>query len=243
MVEDGSRLNFVIHGRCRVRIEIDERTPVGDKKHLHGSRNLLYMQVPYTESFMSSESNPSTLTDTWVRNSTYFLDSVLAANRATLAALGVDTTDEEVAAGEERPEWTVELTEDRRDALAVGDRVEFSKRLTDADVRAFAEASGDTNPLHLDEEYAEETMFGERIAHGTLVSGLISAALARLPGLVIYLSQDVEFHNPVSIGDRVTADCEIVEDLGDNRYRLRTTVKDGDETAIDGEAVVMLDEP
>ncbi|WP_435077653.1 MaoC family dehydratase [Halococcus sp. AFM35] len=191
---------------------------------------------------MSSESKPSTLTDAWVRNSTYFLDSVLAANRATLAALGVDT-DEEVIAGEERPEWTVELTEDRRDALSVGDRVEFSKRLTDDDVRSFADASGDTNPLHLDEEYAEGTMFGERIAHGTLVSGLISAALARLPGLVIYLSQDVEFHNPVSIGDRVTAECEIVEDLGENRYRLRTTIKNGEETAIDGEAVVMLDEP
>ncbi|EMA42998.1 acyl dehydratase MaoC [Halococcus morrhuae DSM 1307] len=191
---------------------------------------------------MSSEPSPSTLTDAWVRNSTYFLDSVLAANRATLAALGVDT-DREVDAGEERPEWTVELTEERRDALAVGDRVAFSKRLTDDDVRAFAAASGDTNPLHLDEEYAESTMFGERIAHGTLVSGLISAALARLPGLVIYLSQDEEFHNPVAIGDRVTAECEIVEDLGENRYRLRTTVMNGDETAIDGEAVVMLDEP
>ena len=191
---------------------------------------------------MSSESKPSTLTDAWVRNSTFFLDSVLAANRATLAAFGVDGN-EEVVAGEERPEWTVELTEHRRAALSVGDRVEFSKRLTDDDVRAFAAASGDTNPLHLDEEYAEETMFGERIAHGTLVSGLISAALARLPGLVIYLSQDVEFHNPVGIDDRVTAECEIVEDLGENRYRLRTTVRDAEETVIDGEAVVMLDEP
>ncbi|EMA53793.1 MaoC family dehydratase [Halococcus thailandensis] len=191
---------------------------------------------------MSSESSPSTLTDAWVRNSTYFLDSVLAANRATLAAFGVDT-DGDVDAGEERPEWTVELTEERRDALAVGDKVTFSKRLTDDDVRAFAAASGDTNPLHLDDEYAESTMFGERIVHGTLVSGLISAALARLPGLVIYLSQDEEFHNPVAIGDRVTAECEIVEDLGESRYRLRTTVTSGDETAIDGEAVVMLDEP
>ncbi|WP_049998158.1 MaoC family dehydratase [Halococcus sediminicola] len=191
---------------------------------------------------MSSESKPSTLTDAWVRNSTFLLDSVLAANRATLAAFGVDS-DEEVVAGEERPEWNVELTEHRRAALSVGDRVEFSKRLTDDDVRAFAAASGDTNPLHLDEEYAEETMFGERIAHGTLVSGLISAALARLPGLVIYLSQDVEFHNPVGIDDRVTAECEIVEDLGENRYRLRTTVRDAEETVIDGEAVVMLDEP
>lgn len=192
---------------------------------------------------MSSDST-YTLADAWFRSSTRFFDSVLAANRATLTAFGVSPTDdEEVLAGEERPEWEVTLTERRRDALSVGDKVEFSKRLTDANVRAFAEASGDTNPLHLDDEYAEETRFDGRIAHGTLASGLISAALARLPGLVIYLSQDVEFHNPVAIGDRVTADCEIVEDLGEYRYRLQTTVTtESGETAIDGEAVILLDE-
>ncbi|HET7323995.1 MAG TPA: MaoC family dehydratase [Halococcus sp.] len=191
---------------------------------------------------MSSDSLSTPLTDAWIRSSSYLLDSVLAANRATLAAFSTRSPD--VSAGEEHPEWNVSLTEHRRDALSVGDRVEFSKRLTDSDVRAFAEASGDTNPLHLDEEFAEGTRFGGRIAHGTLVSGLISAALARLPGLVIYLSQDVEFHNPVGIGDRVTADCEIVEDLGDYRYRLRTTVTDDedDSTVIDGEAVILLDE-
>jgi 3-hydroxybutyryl-CoA dehydratase len=192
---------------------------------------------------MSSESAVPALTDAWVRSSTHLLDSALAVNRATLAAFGVSGTDGDVLAGEERPEWNVELTEHQRDALSVGDYVRFSKRLTDADVRSFAEASGDTNRLHLDDEYAAETRFGGRIAHGTLASGLISAALARLPGLVIYLSQDEEFHNPVRIGDRATADCEIVEDLGDYRYRLRTTVTTGDgETAIDGEAVILLDE-
>ncbi|WP_160135052.1 MaoC family dehydratase [Halococcus salsus] len=193
---------------------------------------------------MSSESQPSALAEAWVRNSTYFLDSVLAANRATLSAFGVPTSTENgVVGGEERPEWDVELTENRRDALTVGDRVRVSKRLTDDDVHAFAAASGDTNPLHLDDEYAESTRFGGRIAHGTLVSGLISAALARLPGLVIYLSQDLEFQRPVGVGDRVTADCEIVEALGEDRYRLRTTVTTEEgEVAIDGEAVVLLDE-
>ncbi len=193
---------------------------------------------------MSSESQSSALTHAWVRSSTYLLDSVLAANRATLAAFGVPSTDtDDTLAGENQPEWDVELTERRRDALSVGDWVRFSKRLTDEDVRSFAKASGDTNRLHLDDEYAEKTRFGGRIAHGTLVSGLISAALARLPGLVIYLSQDVEFHNPVEIGDRVTADCEIIEDLGDYRYRLRTTVTTDDgSTVIDGEAVILLDE-
>jgi acyl dehydratase len=75
------------------------------------------------------------------------------------------------------------------------------------------------------------------------VGGLISAALARLPGLVVYLSQDLEFHNPVRIGDRCTAECEIVEDLGNRQYRLTTTVfsSNGD-TVIDGEAVVLIDD-
>ena len=68
-----------------------------------------------------------------------------------------------------------------QEVIRVGDRVRFSKTISEDDVRAFAEASGDTNRLHLDDEYAEDTRFGRRIAHGTLVGGLISAALARLP--------------------------------------------------------------
>ncbi|MUV90633.1 acyl dehydratase [Halapricum sp. CBA1109] len=126
--------------------------------------------------------------------------------------------------------------------LAVGDAVEFSKTVSDADVKRFAASSGDTNPLHLDEEFAAQTRFKGRIAHGTLVGGLISAALARLPGLTIYLSQDLEFHAPVRIGDRATAECEVVEDLGRNQYRLTTTVYTDDEVVIDGEAVVLIDE-
>jgi acyl dehydratase len=124
----------------------------------------------------------------------------------------------------------------------VGDQVTFSKTITDADVRRFAASSGDTNPLHLDEEFAEGTRFKSRIAHGTLVGGLISAALARLPGLTIYLSQDLEFHAPVRIDDRASAECEIVEDLGRNQYRLTTTVSVDEEVVIDGEAVVLVDE-
>lgn len=195
---------------------------------------------------MSSGSRHDTFADAWLRGSTRFLESVFEANRAALAAFGgreIDETSAEAAlAGEKHPEWKVDLTERRRDALSVGDRVRFAKSITDADVRAFARASGDTNPLHLDETFAERTRFGGRIAHGTLASGLISAALARLPGLVVYLSQDVEFQNPVRVGDRVTADCEIVEDLGDHRYRIATRVTTDGATAIDGEAVVLLDE-
>jgi acyl dehydratase len=121
--------------------------------------------------------------------------------------------------------------------------VRFSKRLDDGDVRAFARASGDENPVHLDADYAAGTRFGGRIAHGVLTLGVVSAALARLPGLVIYLSQSVRFVGPVTVGDRVTAVCEVVDALGGGRYRLWTEVSDGDgDPVVEGEAVVLVDQ-
>ncbi|MCU4801526.1 MaoC family dehydratase [Halobacteria archaeon HArc-gm2] len=178
-------------------------------------------------------------------------NSVVAANRAAFAAFGVNPSEEDgvvadpterIEADEDLPEWHVELSEDHPDRLGVGDRVEFTKTISDDDVRKFAAASGDTNPLHLDEEFASETRFKSRIAHGGLVGGLISSALARLPGLTIYLSQDLEFHNPVHIGDAVTAEVEIVEDLGNDQFRLTTRVVDAGDVVIDGEAVVLIDD-
>ncbi len=196
---------------------------------------------------MSSESERSALLETWTETSSHVFDSVVAANRAAFAAFGVEPngetdTVERVDPAADLPEWHTRLTADDPGELGVGDRFEFSKTLTDRDVRRFAAASGDTNPLHLDDDFAEKTRFRGRIAHGTLVGGLISAALARVPGLVIYLSQDLEFHNPVRIDDRVTAECEIVEDLGNSQFRLNTRVLDDDEIAIDGEAVIMVDD-
>ncbi len=144
----------------------------------------------------------------------------------------------------EHSEWTVECSTVSRDRLSVGDRVEFSKPISEADVRSFATASGDTNRLHLDEGYARETRFGRRIAHGTLVSGLISAALARLPGLTIYVSQDLAFLNAVGLGERVTAVCEIVGEIDDRKFELTTDVFDTDGTrVIEGEATVLVDAP
>jgi acyl dehydratase len=178
-------------------------------------------------------------------------NSVVAANRAAFAAFGVRPEDEadgetlpaeRIEADEDLPEWHVELSADHPERLGVGDRVEFTKRISDNDIKQFAAASGDTNPLHLDDEFASETRFRGRIAHGTLVGGLISAALARLPGLTIYLSQDLEFHNPVRPEDRLTAEIEIVEDLGDHQYRLTTRVIDDGDVVIDGEAVVLIDD-
>jgi acyl dehydratase/CBS domain-containing protein len=141
----------------------------------------------------------------------------------------------------EMEEWSYEYVGDESE-IDVGDTIRFSKTLSAADVEAFAEASGDTNRLHLDEEFAAGTRFGERIAHGTLVAGLVSAALARLPGLTIYLSQELSFLAPVALDQRLTAECEVVEDLGNRRFRLRTAVENADgETVIDGEATVVSD--
>ena len=192
------------------------------------------------------------LFDTWMRTSELFVDSVVAANRATAAAFGVPMAEETNGAGdldtedrlepdEDLPEWETETTVHSRADLGVGDSVRFTKTVTERDVERFAAASGDTNPLHLDEEYAKGTRFKGRIAHGTLVSGLISAALARFPGNVIYLSQDLEFLKPVRIGDRITAEVDIVEEFDDDRFRLTTRVLSGEETVIDGEAVVLID--
>ena len=197
---------------------------------------------------MSSEPLRNPLLDTWTETSSHMFNSVVAANRAAFAAFGVNsdtelpTPAERIEPDEDLPEWHVSISEDHPDELGVGDRVEFTKTISENDVKQFAAASGDTNPLHLDDEFAEQTRFRGRIAHGTLVGSLISAALARLPGLTIYLSQDLEFHNPVRIDDRLTAECEIVEDLGDEQYRLTTRVKEDDTVVIDGEAVVLIDE-
>lgn len=144
----------------------------------------------------------------------------------------------------EEEDWQFEYRdEETKGVFDIGDVVEFSKVVSDADVRTFAEVSGDTNRLHLDSEFAEQTRFGQRIVHGTLTAGLISAALARIPGLTIYLSQDISYLGPVDVDEQITAVCEVIEELGDDKYRLSTDIynEEGDRV-IEGEAVVLLDE-
>ena len=121
---------------------------------------------------------------------------------------------------------------------SIGDAAESSVTVTEETIEAYADLSGDHNPIHEDDEYASETMFGGRIAHGMLSAGPISAALASLPGDVIYLSQDLAFENPVYPGDTVTAYVEVVEELGGDRVRVET-VAETDETVVSGEAVVL----
>lgn len=176
----------------------------------------------------------------WLDASAHLFTGALKANSALVSLLRSDEDDSGTGSLAYRHEdWTTEV-EVSEDGPTVGDRVTFSKRLVDEDVRAFAAASGDTNRLHLDDEYADGTRFGGRIVHGTLAGGIISAALARLPGLTVYLSQDLTFVGPVEVGEDVSAIVEVVEDLGDGRLRLTTVVEgeDGD-PVVEGEAIVL----
>jgi 3-hydroxybutyryl-CoA dehydratase len=127
--------------------------------------------------------------------------------------------------------------------LKVGDTASRTKTITDEDVQNFAKASGDTNPVHLDEVYAAGTRFGRRIAHGMLTGSLISAILGNnLPGEgTIYLGQDFKFKAPVYIGDTITATVELVKFREDKRiatFHTTCTNQDG-VLVIDGEAVVI----
>ncbi|NIC00769.1 MaoC family dehydratase [Halobacterium sp. R2-5] len=121
---------------------------------------------------------------------------------------------------------------------SVGDTAESSVHVTEETIEAYAEVSGDDNPIHLDAEYAAETMFGGRVAHGMLSAGVVSAAVGDLPGDVVYVSQEISFEQPVYPGDTVTATAEVVDALGGDRLRLDTTAET-EETVVSGEAVVL----
>ena len=131
------------------------------------------------------------------------------------------------------------------DEMNVGDSAEMAKTVSEADVVAFAGITGDFNPVHIDDAAAKESMFGERIAHGILSAGFISAVIGmRLPGPgCIYLSQTLRFTKPVRIGDTVTARVEVVEVIAaKRRVRLATTCRNqNDEVVVEGEAVVMME--
>jgi 3-hydroxybutyryl-CoA dehydratase len=110
--------------------------------------------------------------------------------------------------------------------LRVGMTDSVAKTITETDVILFSAVSTDCNPLHINEEYAKNSMFKGRIAHGILVSGLISACIAaKLPGEgSIYLGQDLKFISPVRIGDTITARVEIIEIREDKKIVKLSTV-------------------
>jgi 3-hydroxybutyryl-CoA dehydratase len=126
--------------------------------------------------------------------------------------------------------------------LKRGDSARFSKTVTEADVVLFAGITGDLNPAHIDEAYAQGTFFKTRIAHGMLSAGFISAVIGtRLPGPgTIYMHQSLDFLAPVSIGDTVTAIVEVIEKMEEKkRVRLKTTcVNQKGTTVLEGEALV-----
>ncbi len=123
-----------------------------------------------------------------------------------------------------------------------GDRQAFSKVVTDHDIEMFAAITGDHNPIHLDNDFARTTVFESKIAHGILTAGLISAAVGKFPGVVVYLSQSLSFRKPVRPGDKIEAVAEVVEKIRErHELRLNTICRNQrDELVISGEALVRV---
>ena len=136
------------------------------------------------------------------------------------------------------------MTSTAIESLVVGQSVEVPTVVTAHIVELFAEATGDRNPVHLDEEYAAKTKFGGRIAHGMLTAGFVSAAIAsKLPGPgSIYMGQTLRFTRPVKLGDTVTVKLEVIEIIAEKkRVRLSTVcTNQNGETVMEGEATVMV---
>jgi 3-hydroxybutyryl-CoA dehydratase len=127
--------------------------------------------------------------------------------------------------------------------LCVGQKASFGKTITEADIVLFAAVTGDTNPMHLNADYARDTIFGERIAHGMLAAGLITKVLGtQLPGPgTIYMSQSLKFRAPVKIGDTVTATVEVLALHPEKkRATLRTVCTVRGEPVLEGEAFVSV---
>jgi 3-hydroxybutyryl-CoA dehydratase len=127
--------------------------------------------------------------------------------------------------------------------LEVGMKAAYARTIGPADLVMFAGISGDTNPMHLNEEYAAATMFEGTIAHGFLCSSFISTVIGtRLPGPgCVYVGQSLKFKAPVRPGDTVTARAVITELVpGRNRAKLRTTCTVGSTVVIEGEADVLV---
>lgn len=133
------------------------------------------------------------------------------------------------------------------DELNIGDTAHITKVITDELIKDFARVSGDFNPVHLDQAYAEKTPFKSKIAHGALSVALLSTVLGNiLPGDgTIYLSHEIKFLAPVRVGDTLQVKVEVVELLPEkNRAKFRTTCTNQDGTiVVDGFAWAMPPKP
>ncbi len=130
----------------------------------------------------------------------------------------------------------------RWDDLNVGDTASFTKTITETDVILWVGLAGDMNPIHIDREYSKTTRFGDVIAPGVLVMGLISTTVTMLTFGNVYASQNVRFRRPVYIGDTITATTTIVEKLEEKRMvRMETKcVNQKGETVIIGEGMQFI---
>lgn len=126
------------------------------------------------------------------------------------------------------------------DDFFIGQRTTFTKTVTEADVYLLAGLTGDQNPLHVDAEFGKKTRFGQRVVHGVMAAGFVSAALTRLGIGHVYVFQSLRFRHPVFIGDTVTATAEIVEKLPEKqRLRVRTVCHNQrGEQVVEGEAIL-----
>jgi 3-hydroxybutyryl-CoA dehydratase len=127
--------------------------------------------------------------------------------------------------------------------LEIGQCHESKVTITEEMIERFAEASGDDNPIHLDEEYAKQSIFKARVAHGMLLGGVISGVLGtRFPGVgTIYLSQTLKFLKPAFIGDEIALRVTVMETIPEkNRVRMETVcINQNGDTVLSGEAVIM----
>lgn len=127
--------------------------------------------------------------------------------------------------------------------IQIGEKATFGKTVTEADVFAFAGVTGDFNPIHVNAEFARNSMFGRRVAHGMLTASLVDQTLTNLGGLgTIHMTQFVKFLAPVYIGDTVTVTSEVV---GKQEEKTRITVKSvivnqEGKTVLEGEALIMM---
>jgi 3-hydroxybutyryl-CoA dehydratase len=129
------------------------------------------------------------------------------------------------------------------DELHLGQRETLLRTIMDRDVHGFAGLTGDENPIHLSEDYASRSRFGQRIAHGMFTASLISAVIGmRLPGPgAVYLSQTLSFRAPVRIGDVVAASVEVAELLAERRrVRLACECRVDTQVVLEGEAWVSV---
>lgn len=128
--------------------------------------------------------------------------------------------------------------------LKVGARFTATKKITDEVIRAFADLSGDYNPIHIDEKFAEKTRFGRRIAHGMISGALLSAVLGTEFGekQVLYMSQTMKFLSPVFVDDTITATATIKHIREDKPVVTVETVvsKEDGTVVVSGEAVLLV---